>query len=253
VVLMYGSLPAYRPLKEGAKGPDVEQLEANLAALGYTGYTVDEEYSDLTAKAVKQWQQDLGLKETGQVELGRVVFAPGAVRVDSTEADTGDATAPGQKVLAYTGTAKAVTLTLDPADQQLAKKGREVGVRLPDGTKVNGTIGSVTTQLVPAEAGKDAQTKLKVVVALKDAKAQRAAAGYGQAGVHVDFTAGERKGVLTVPVAALLALAEGGYGVEAVHGTRTKYVKVDVGLFASGRVEISGTGVAEGTKVGMPK
>jgi multidrug efflux pump subunit AcrA (membrane-fusion protein) len=73
--------------------------------------------------------------------------------------------------------------------------------------------------------------------------------------VHVVFTSGIRENVLTVPVAALLALAEGGYGVEVVQGSTSTYVPVTTGLFADGRVEISGggTAIAEGTRVGMPK
>lgn len=35
VVALYGSLPLYRPLRIGIKGADVQQLEENLAGLGY--------------------------------------------------------------------------------------------------------------------------------------------------------------------------------------------------------------------------
>ena len=58
--------------------------------------------------------------------------------------------------------------------------------------------------------------------------------------------------VLTVPVAALVALAEGGYGLQVVDGATSRFVAVETGLFASGRVEVSGAGVAEGATVGMP-
>jgi hypothetical protein len=55
-----------------------------------------------------------------------------------------------------------------------------------------------------------------------------------------------------VPVSALLALAEGGYGLEVVRddGT-TKIVRVDTGLFADGKVEVRGAGIGEGTVVGV--
>jgi multidrug efflux pump subunit AcrA (membrane-fusion protein) len=72
------------------------------------------------------------------------------------------------------------------------------------------------------------------------------------AAVKVAFTASKRENVLTVPVAALLALAEGGYGVQAVDGTATKIVPVETGLFAGGRVEVSGDGLREGMTVGVP-
>jgi len=71
--------------------------------------------------------------------------------------------------------------------------------------------------------------------------------------VTVVFTADERKNVLTVPIAALIALAEGGYGLEVVDGTDTHYVRVQAGLFASGRVEVTGDGLHRGTTVGMPR
>ncbi|WP_419998258.1 efflux RND transporter periplasmic adaptor subunit [Streptomyces boninensis] len=253
VLLLYGSTPAYRALKTGSEGRDVRQLESNLRTLGYTGFTVDDEYSTATATAVKSWQEDLGLKETGTVDLGRVVFAPGEVRIDSVAGTAGGATAPGQKVLSYTGTAKAVTVELDTDDQRLAKKGKEVEVRLPDGRTVTGKIAKVSTVLEPAEGERPAETKVKVEVALPGKAARKAAAGYGQAAVDVAFTAGTRKDVLTVPVAALVALAEGGFGVEVVKGGESRYVPVTPGLFADGRVEISGDGLAEGMKVGTPK
>ena len=49
------------------------------------------------------------------------------------------------------------------------------------------------------------------------------------------------------------ALAGGGYGVEVVDGSTTHYVKVTTGLYADGRVEITGDGLVEGTTVGMPR
>jgi len=61
------------------------------------------------------------------------------------------------------------------------------------------------------------------------------------------FTAAEHKDVLTVPIAALVALAEGGYGVEVVDGSTSHYVRVETGLFASGRVEVSGRPTPRGS------
>lgn len=253
VTLMYGATPAYRDLKPGVEGADVKALERNLDALGYSGFTVDDEYTDATADAVKEWQEDRGLDETGAVELGRVVFAPAAVRVDAVDAEEGAATGPGQKMLSYTGTTQVVTLELDTADQRLAKKGTKVAVELPDGTSVGGRIEDVSTEIDPGDGGEqDPSTKVKVTVALDGAKAQKAAASYVLAAVNVFFTAGERRDVLTVPIAALVALPEGGFGVEVVQGSTTAYVAVETGLFANGRVEITGEGITEGTKVGMP-
>jgi peptidoglycan hydrolase-like protein with peptidoglycan-binding domain len=92
VLLMYGAVPAYRTLAEGvSEGVDVEQLERNLAALGYEPGTVDEEFSSTTAEAIDAWQEDLGLEASGEVELGRVAFLRGPQRVTELEATLGEA------------------------------------------------------------------------------------------------------------------------------------------------------------------
>jgi hypothetical protein len=249
--LLYGALPAYRRLASGSEGTDVKQLEQNLSAMGYDGFTVDDEYTDATAEAVEEWQEDLGLDETGVVELGSVLFAPGHIRVDSVEAQEGSPLGPNQNVLTYTGTKKAVTVQLDAADQRLAKPTASVTVTLPDGKTVPGRIEKVSTVIIPAESpDKDPETKVEVIVAIDN---QKAVAAWALASVDVTFTASERKNVLTVPVAALVALREGGFGVEVTDGTASHYVPVKTGLFANGQVEVSGAGIKAGTAVGIPK
>ncbi|GAA3567726.1 peptidoglycan-binding protein [Nonomuraea rosea] len=250
VMLMYGSTPAYRDLKNGVEGKDVESLERNLRKLGYDGFTVDDEYTWDTAEAVKEWQDDRGLDETGVVELGRVVFAPGRVRVESLDAEKGQPAAPGQKVLTYTGTSKVVTVQLDAEDQRMAKKGAKVEVTLPGGKSVNGKVTEVATVIVPGEGQSDPETRVEVLVSIGDSKAAK---GLDKASVDVTFTASQRKNVLTVPVAALVALKEGGYGLEIIESSKSRYVVIETGLFAGGRVEVSGDGLTEGMTVGMPK
>ncbi|MCW3819389.1 efflux RND transporter periplasmic adaptor subunit [Micromonospora sp. DR5-3] len=255
VVLLYGSLPAYRSLQTGVEGTDVKQFEQNLKALGYSGFTVDDEYGASTAATVKQWQEDLGLPETGTVELGRIVYAAGPVRVDSQKAAVGDAVQPGTAVLTYTGTARVITVELDVDEQRLAKKGATVTVTLPNGKTVAGKIAKTQTVIDTGGSGNggngsnEPETKIEAIVTVNDAKALN---GLDQAAVDVGFTASQRENVLTVPVAALLALAEGGYGVQVVEGTTTRIVSVQTGLFANGRVEVSGDGLAEGMTVGAP-
>lgn len=53
VALLYGAVPMFRGLGPGDSGADVGQLEANLAELGYGGFTVDDQYTSSTAAAVR--------------------------------------------------------------------------------------------------------------------------------------------------------------------------------------------------------
>ncbi|GAA3227079.1 peptidoglycan-binding protein [Actinocorallia longicatena] len=247
VTLLYGSLPPYRTLETGVKGSDVKQFELNLWALGYRGFTPDSSYSWATAYAVEEWQDDLGLKETGSVEPSQIVYADGTVRVDSLSLQRGAVVAPGTEIEKITGTSPLATVVLDATSGPLAKLGSAVQIKLSDGKIVSGKIKKVTTLVAKAEDGQSSTTKFQVTISFdKDVKSQ------GVAAVSVAFTAGQRPDVLTVPVAALVALTEGGYGVELVDGTTKRFVAVETGLFADGKVEITGTGLKAGLKVVMP-
>lgn len=256
VVLLYGAVPMYRTLQDGVEGADVQQLEANLHALGYTGFTVDDEFTDATAEAVEEWQEDLGRDETGTVLRGDVVFTSGPIRIASHGGAVGGPA--GGTVLSYTGTTRLVTVPLPVSDQQLAKKGAKVTVDLPGAGTTPGTIESIgkVAKSAPSSEGAGQQeanpqdATIDVVVRLDKPSA---AGVLDEAPASVHFTSELRKGVLTVPVAALLALREGGYGVQVVADGNSTVVAVKIGLFADGRVEISGTGIAAGTVVEVPQ
>jgi peptidoglycan hydrolase-like protein with peptidoglycan-binding domain len=247
VTLLYGSLPAYRTLSTGVKGADVKQLEQNLWALGHRGFTVDRTYSRATAAAVKDWQDDLKLAETGTVDPAQIVYAAGPVRVDSLSTQVGAVVGPGTAVQGVTGTAPLATVGLDPRSGRLAQQGAGVRVTLPDEKVVPGKIIKVATAVSKGENGAADITELQVTI-----RFLAAVRSMGAAAVTVAFTAGERPNVLAVPVAGLLALAEGGYGVQVVEDGTTRTVAVETGLFADGKVEISGTGLRAGLKVAMP-
>jgi peptidoglycan hydrolase-like protein with peptidoglycan-binding domain len=267
VVALYGSLPLYRTLRIGLNGRDVRQFERNLAALGYGGFAVDDTYTSATVDAVGAWQADLGLPRTGTVEVGQVVFTPGPVRVAGRSARVGDTTGSesgerGAPVLSYTGTRRLVTVDLEVADLPLAVQGRTVTVTVPGRPAVRGRISQVgaaiTAQGAPPGEGTtaDAATSatadavVEVTVTIRD---QKALGSLDAAPVDVDFVSSKRENVLAVPVVALLALPQGGYGVEVVGGARTRIVPVKTGMFAGGQVEVSGKGIAEGARVGVPK
>jgi peptidoglycan hydrolase-like protein with peptidoglycan-binding domain len=251
LVLMYGSLPLYRTLQLGmSDGPDVRQLERNLKALGYgDNLTVDDQFTSATRSAVEDWQDDRGLPQTGAVDASQVAFLTGPVRVSDVPVAVGDNVTPGRPVLTVTATRRVVHVNLDTADQSMARKGAAVSVELPGGRQVKGTISKVGT--VAKAAGQDgANPTIDVDIALRSAKG---AGRLDQAPVTVHMESERVKNVLSVPIEALLALREGGFGVEVVEGGSTRVVAVRTGAYGGGRVEVTGAGLAEGMKVGVPQ
>jgi peptidoglycan hydrolase-like protein with peptidoglycan-binding domain len=246
VPLLYGSLPLYRTLSEGTKGKDVLQFEQNLAALGYTGFTVDKTYSAATAAAVKRWQEDLGVDRTGKVEPGSVLITPGEIRVAERKAQVGDQ--PSGPVLTYTGTSREVSVDLDVQYQRLARKGAKVSIELPGGGTAKGRITKVGKVAVQGHG--DTPTTINVTVTVGD---QGSLGSYDKAPVAVYLTSERHANVLAVPIEALLAQPDGGYGVQVVDGGRVRTVPVETGAFTEGKVEISGSGLSEGMSVGVPK
>jgi peptidoglycan hydrolase-like protein with peptidoglycan-binding domain len=245
VPLFYGRLPLYRPLQAGDTGADVREVERNLAALGYTGLTVDTYYTAATAAAVWAWQQDLGLTPTGVLDPTEVVLARGRLRVASLTAHLGDqASGP---VLAYASTRRVVRVALDVALQSLARRGAAATVTLPDGSTVNATIARVGAVATAATGSNPATIEVTVTIAHQSALGR-----LDQAPVTVKLVSARVRNVLTVPVAALVGLSGGGYGVQVVTGTARRYVRVQLGMFAGGRVQVTGAGIAEGTRVGVP-
>ncbi|MER8044798.1 peptidoglycan-binding domain-containing protein [Streptomyces sp. NPDC094032] len=256
VPLFYGSTPLYRTLEEGVDdGPDVRVVKRNLKALGYGDELADDaRFTPGTAEAVRDWQEDRGRERTGKVAPGEVLVEPGAVRVTEIPGIVG---APAEGPLLHlSGTRRVVTVDMPVGRQQLAGNGAAVRVQLPGGKATDGKVSRVGTvaravatggpdrQAAPGGAAADATVPVEVTLS----KPADVGALDG-APVQVDFTSERRDDVLAVPVPALLALAEGGYAVETPEG---RLVPVTLGVFAQGRVEVSGAGLREGMRVEVP-
>ncbi|MCM2422631.1 hypothetical protein [Streptomyces sp. RKAG293] len=193
--------------------------------------------------AVKRWQQTAGMTANGVLDVGDAVVTPGPVRVGDIKAQPGDDAA--GDLMSVTGTEKCVTIPVTAQDSVSFHKGNEVRVTLPDGTAASGKISAVSTIIRAGDSaeGDNAAPKRTVTVQLDDAgKLDRIDA----APVQVQFAGQTKKGVLTVPVGALIALSEGGYAVQPPDG---RLIKVTTGLFAMGLVEVSGGGLTAGLKV----
>lgn len=250
VTALYGGLPAWRGFESGMQdGPDVMALEESLAALGHFDGDPDTRFTTATASAIRSWQKATGQEVTGAVPLGAIVFSPGELRVAEALGALGDRVAPGVPLVRVTDPVKEVTVPLKPAARQLAAVGAQVGIDLPGGATTTGTVSAVAPPTDGAGAG-GGDTVIPVAVALDDPDA---VASVPEGQVTVRFSSERREDVLSVPVGALLALDDETFGVEVVvPDGATRRIPVATGLFAGGRVEISGDGVAAGQRVVVP-
>ena len=250
VTLMYGRLPVYRTLKAGmSKGPDVRQLESNLAALGYgDALTVDDTFTAATTQAIKDWQADRGLAKTGVIDASQVVFQRGAIRIKEVKAAVGAQSQPGQPALTVTETTRRVHVDLDATKQDLARKGAQATIELPGGSDVKGHISSVGSVAKTSGSGDNQTTTIDVDLTIDGGKTGK----LDQAPVTVDLESERSKNVLSVPIEALLALREGGFAIQVVENGTARTVGVTTGMYGGGRVEISGAGLSAGLKVEVP-
>jgi peptidoglycan hydrolase-like protein with peptidoglycan-binding domain len=269
VPLLYGATPLYRDLSPGMDGQDVRVVEDNLTALGYTGFTVDDHYTSGTADAVRRWQRDLGIPDTGTLGPGQAVVAPGPRRVAAVTAVPGR-TAAGP-VLTWTGTERSIAVDLDVQYEDLVQSGTKATVELPDGTSVDAQVTEIgTAASAPTGTGTGTngggsgapaggasgppQAGLPVTLAVPQ---QDKLGRFQAAPVNVTVVAETRPDVLAVPVNALVALREGGYAIEVAGtpppGAPADYRPVTLGMFVNGRVEVSGPGITEGLTVVVPQ
>jgi peptidoglycan hydrolase-like protein with peptidoglycan-binding domain len=281
VVLLYGSRPEWRDLFLGATpGPDVAQLDANLIALGYATpatLTVSDTFTAATSFAVQRWQAALGVTVTGVVPAGQVAYAPGPLRVASLDVTLGAAAQPGAAVLAGTSARPVVSAALPVSQEYLVRRGDQVSVTLPDGTRtVPGVITAISRVAIAGASGGGGQPSpgpdgvggpgsresgsggsgpggsgdtVEVIVRLAH---PRAARGLDQAPVTVNIVSARASGVLAVPISALVALAGGGYAVQVITGGTAHLTGVHTGLFSSSLVQVSGPGLRAGLRVEVP-
>jgi peptidoglycan hydrolase-like protein with peptidoglycan-binding domain len=236
VTLLAGTTPAWRPFELGmTDGPDVRQLQAYLIAGHFAGGLLTAptgRYDLLTADAVERWQAARGLPVTGLIPFGQVIFLPGAVLVGRIDVAAGEGAAGGQQPYQVTTAQRTVTVPLTP-NLPPAGVGEAVSIVLPSQASTPGRI----TAVGPSQ--------------LTVTPEQPRATGTGvNVQVQVSLTVQAARGVLAVPVTALLALAGGGYALEVVTPSGGRHLAgVTTGLFAGGQVQVSGAGITAGTKV----
>jgi hypothetical protein len=157
-------------------------------------------------------------------------------------------------VLSASSTARTVSVGLAPDLRSEVKKGDRVRITLPDGSTTPGRVTSVGRVATVSNNSGGSDSGPTVPVTIRPTHPS-STGSLDQTLVEVAITDRTVHNVLAVPVYALVALAGGGYAVEAVDSDGTRHlVPVHLGLFddAAGEVQVSGSGLAAGQRVVVP-
>ncbi|MEM9515216.1 MAG: peptidoglycan-binding domain-containing protein [Actinomycetota bacterium] len=237
--VVQGSTPLYRDLERTSpplEGPDVLQLQQYLAFFGYD-VEPDGEFGWKTERAVKQWQDDNGLDDTGVVTRQHMVFVGEPIRVSSdlrvgTRVD---------ELLLTDGTPLVVVDTSN-RDRAALPEGSDVEIRFADGTTVAGVVVE-QRQITDDNGDRIWRTTIEPTGEIP-----------GDASIVDVLVIDERAtDVLLVPVRALIALAEGSYGVEVrLADGSSELRQITVGEVVDGMAEVSGD-VDEGDQLVVPR
>ncbi len=261
--LMYGATPAYRKMAAGLEGPDVGQLEQNLADLGFggtEGFEVDGVFDEHTAAAVRRWQQATGQHIDGVVGTADVLFVAGPSVIGSHEQgiEPGQELQVGRTLGSLTvvesperdvmATTQRVAANLPLSDRDLVSVGITVNVELPDDSDIAGTVTAINpSPVLDAQTGENV---VEVTILLTEP----ASPVWIGATVTVEITETLIPDALVVPATALLALVEGGSAVEVLSPDgSTRLVGVETGLFVDGDVEVIGAELEAGMRVVVPR
>jgi hypothetical protein len=273
VVLLYGSVPVYRTLSQDMTGTDVQELNADLVALGdATKSELDpssDSFGSATETALEKLQSHVGLAQTGTLPLGQAVFQPTALAVSGVSATLGASVQPGAQVLQATSTTRQVVAQVGATELSDVAIGAQVSIVLPDNQTTPGVVTAIsTTASAPSSSGSGSPSSsstpgsssgsgsstdtVNVDIQMKDPSA---AGTIAQAPVQVNITTETVRDVLAVPIDALMTEPTG-YDVEVAgpHGTR-RVVPVSLGLFddTAGLVQVTGSGLSAGEQVVVPQ
>jgi hypothetical protein len=246
-----------------ADGVDVKLLEEMLVAGKWDKgqpITIDDHFDAATAAAVKRWWAKYGV--TGDpnniiVPAGSFVVVPGGLYAGAPKVANG-ATTVGNPVVTSLTTASRQVTTSAPVGDTTFTMGAVIDVLFPDQSISKGTI--IAIGAVATNSSNTPGATPTVPITLNVDKVPKAYDSFVQIPVTLRVVAQEEKKAFVVPVSALLALAEGGFGLEVIDTPATAtnstpathLIGVKTGLFADGFVTVTGKDLKNGLTVVVP-
>lgn len=240
-VLFYGPQSLFRTLSSGVTdGADVQVLEQNLEALGFTdggALVVDQHWTSATTAAVDEWQTALGLTATGSVAPSDVIVAVGPVRVATQRSEVGDQASAGKAMLDVTLSSVGVVVQAPLSGAGSVKVGQHLPLTLNGRVHTTGTVASIGTDVTQASSAATAMVDVSISL---DTPAVATGIANGAPATATLVVATSALGPV-VPVGALHASTTGKTVVTVVDGNgRQQDVEVTPGVWANAMVAVRG-------------
>ena len=239
VFVFAGSTPMYRSLSAGESGPDIAQLQTDLASIGYTITDTSGSYGSSTSAALAALYQHTGNSAPATVPFGgrrnasRVIVEPQSeiVFVRTLPATVAAVNEPvgkaiGTPAVTVTYGSVVVDATLSPAQGYMTEPGDPVTVSLGSGRPLNGVVSAIKRSVTAPHA--TATIALRGVLAAP------------HVGSHVMVSIDARSSAfptVAVPIGALYASGAGSAYVILATGGR-EHIPVNVGQAVGGYVPI---------------
>ena len=260
VVAAAGDVPPFRDLTLGARGADVAQLQRFLAVIGHDTGQADGVFDTAVKTAVRAWQHDMGVEQTGVVLRGDIMYLPQlpARITPAAGLEVGREVSGTYPVVSLLPDAPVFAIALGEAQAGLIHPGTAVDLAYAGHawtaivSDVRGTAGSFQAELAGAGGGSVCGADCSAIPL--PASTTNGSGGQGaetsQSGgvlipsvIHV---IPQESGV-SVPAAAVVTTADGRTGVTLADGT---FREVKLGTTASGLIVVDG--VADGEPVRVP-
>lgn len=246
VAVAAGTVPMWRDLGEGAKGEDVAQVQAMLAARGAV-VKADGSWGAATTRAVKAWQKQIGAPQTGVVPLGGLIVVdavPVALRVETKVLWPGAVLSGGEEVVFAAAGAPTFAMEVTSGQEALVPLGSSVVVKGPEVAWVG-----VVASAKPTDMGSELEVTAPdggVLCGVECATLPPAEATYLLTDVQV---VPPRTGPV-VPVAAITTQPDGATTVAVVTaGSQTQTRPVQVLTVADGLAVVEGVSPGERVRV----
>lgn len=247
VTVARGDVPAYRDINDGLAGADVKQVQQLLADLGYYRGSVDGVTGPRTTAAIRAWQKNLGVEQTGIVGLSDIIFIPTLptrVTVNAEVVQRGASLSGGEQAVSALLASPRFTVPATAAQAQIIPVGTRVEITSPAGQ----TWTARAAEQTPDAASSTVQISLAGVdgASVCGDQCAQVPVTSRQSLVSQIVTAETVEG-LTVPSSALVSTADGKLLVIDENGQR-----VPVTVVASARGMSVVEGVESGTRVRVP-